>query len=328
MKHRALGRSGMAVSALGLGCMGMSEFYGPSDNAHNLRVLDRALELGINFLDTADMYGPYTNEELLGRFIKGRRHRLVIATKFGIVRTADPTVRGVDNRPEHMRASVEGSLNRLGVDTIDLYYVHRIDREVPIEDTVGAMADLVHAGKIRAIGLSEVSAATLRRAAAVHPIAAVQSEYSLFSREPENEVLPVCREHGIAFVAYSPLGRGMLTGALGPSETLDPNDFRRRIPRFQSEAYSANLPLVEVVRAVAHDCGATSAQVALAWLLSRGDDVVPIPGTRQVARLEENVGAVGLNLPVDQLERLDAVFRPGVAAGERSSPEGMLLLNA
>lgn len=328
MKHRALGRSGLTVSMLGLGCMGMSEFYGPSDDGQNLRVLDRALELGINFLDTADMYGPYTNEELLGRFIKGRRHRLVIATKFGIVRTADPTVRGVDNHPEHMRASVEGSLNRLGVDTIDLYYVHRIDREVPIEDTVGAMADLVQAGKIRAIGLSEVSTATLRRAVAVHPIAAVQSEYSLWSREPEDEVLPLCREHGISLVAYSPLGRGMLTGVLGAPETLDPDDFRRRIPRFQPEAYSANLPLVDVMRAIAEDVGATPAQVALAWLLSRGHEVVPIPGTRRVERLEENAGAVNLTLPADQLARLDATFRPGVAAGERSSPQGMLLLSA
>ncbi|MFN3945241.1 MAG: aldo/keto reductase [Allosphingosinicella sp.] len=328
MKRRALGRSGLTVSALGLGCMGMSEFYGPSDDAQNLRVLDRALELGIDFLDTADMYGPYINEELLGRFVKGRRDRLTIATKFGIVRAGDPAVRGVDNRPEYMRASVEGSLKRLGVDTIDLYYVHRVDREVPIEDTVGAMADLVRAGKIRAIGLSEVSGATLRRAASVHPIAAVQSEYSLWSREPEDAVLPACRELGIAFVAYSPLGRGMLTGALGAPEALDPNDFRRCIPRFHSDAYAANLPLVEVVRAVADKVGATPAQVALAWLLSRGDGVVPIPGTRRVQRLDENAGAVDLTLPADQLARLDLAFRPGVAAGERSSPQGMLLLNA
>lgn len=327
MQYRVLGRSGLSVSAIGLGCMGMSEFYGPTDDVQSLATLERAFDLGVNFLDTADMYGPYKNEELLARAIKGRRENVVIATKFGIVRNNDPVVRGVDNRPEHIRASCEGSLKRLGIETIDLYYIHRIDRSVPIEETVGVMADLIRDGKIRAIGLSEVSAATVRRAATIHPIAAVQSEYSLWTRDPEAEVLPACRELGVAFVPYSPLGRGMLTGSLGASETMAADDFRRRIPRFQTGAYDANLRLVEVVRQVAIDCQATPAQVALAWLLHQGDDIIPIPGTRRVEWLEENVGAVSLNLDAQTISLLERAFHPDAVKGERSSEQGMLLLN-
>ncbi len=328
MMRRILGRSGISVSAIGLGCMGMSEFYGPTDQSEALRTLERALEIGIDFLDTADMYGPYANEELLGRFLRGKGGRVVVATKFGIVRTGDPSARGVDNRPEHIRRSVEGSLGRLGVEAIDLYYVHRVDRDVPIEDTVGVLADLVKAGKIRAIGLSEVSASTLRRANAVHPVAAVQSEYSLWARDPEAEVLPACRGIGAAFVAYSPLGRGMLTGRPPRPDDLAPDDFRRRIGRFQPEAYAANLRLVEVLRRVAAEVGRTPAQVALAWLLHQGEEVVPIPGTRRVGRLEENARAVGLRLDPVDLAVLAQAFRPGVAVGERTSPQGMALLDA
>jgi len=326
MQTRTLGRSGLTVSAIGLGCMGMSEFYGPSEEAKNLATLGRALELGINFLDTADMYGPFTNEELLGRFLKGRRDQVVLATKFGIVRTGDPAARHIRNEPEYIRSACDGSLRRLGVETIDLYYVHRIDRSVPIEDTVGAMADLVREGKIRALGLSEVSVATLRRAHAVHPIAAVQSEYSLWARDPEAEVLPACRELGVGFVPYSPLGRGMLTGDLSPDQ-LAADDFRRHVPRFQGEAYATNRALVDQLRELARSKGATPAQVALAWLLHQGEDIVPIPGTRRVERLEENAGATRLSLSAEELARLDRLFAPGAVAGERYSPAGMASLN-
>jgi aryl-alcohol dehydrogenase-like predicted oxidoreductase len=308
--RRPLGRSGLIVSALGLGCMGMSEFYGPTDEAESLRTLERALELGVDFLDTADMYGPYTNEALLGRFLKGRRDRVVLATKFGIVRTADPNARGVDNRPEHVRASIDGSLQRLGTDRVDLYYIHRVDRAVPIEETVGVLAELVAAGKVRAIGLSEVSAATLRRAHAVHPIAALQSEYSLFTRDPEIDgVLDACRELGVAFVAYSPLGRGMLTTAPPAPEYLDKDDFRRRLPRWQGEAAEANLRLADAVRNVAGRLGA-------------------IPGTKRASRVEENVAAVRLNLNEEAMSDLERAFAPAAVAGERSSPAGMALLGA
>ena len=328
MMRRILGRSGLHVSALGLGCMGISEFYGPTDEGEALATLEHALELGVNFLDTADMYGPYTNEELLGRFLEGRRERVVLATKFGIVRTSDPAARGVDNRPAYVRSSVEGSLKRLRTDAIDLYYVHRVDRQVPIEETMGMLDGLVRAGMVRAVGLSEVSAATLRRAHAVHPIAAVQSEYSLWTRDPEADVLPACRELGVAFVAYSPLGRGMLTGALPPPDRLDPRDFRRAIGRFAPSAYDQNLPLVDGVRDIATELNATPAQVALAWLLHQGEDVVPIPGTRRLSRLGENVGAVNLRISPDALSRLDRLFQPCAAAGERLSPAGMTLLGA
>lgn len=327
MNRRALGRTGITVSSIGLGCMGMSEFYGHTDEAEAVSALERALEVGIDFFDTADMYGPFTNEELLGGFLKGRRDRVVVATKFGIARSADPAVRGVDNRPEHIRASCEGSLKRLGIDVIDLFYVHRVDRQVPIEDTVGVLSELVQAGKVRAIGLSEVSVATLRRAHAVHPVAAVQSEYSLFTREPEYDgILDACRDLGVTFVAYSPLGRGLLTSAPPTEDNLAPDDFRRRIPRFQGDALEANLQLAGRVRELAAELKATPAQVALAWLL--GDPiVVPIPGSRRADRVEENARAVTLQLSPSSRTLLNLAFGANQARGERSSPQGMSLLN-
>ncbi len=329
MKHVPLGCSGLAVSALGLGCMGMSEFYGPTDEASSLATLERALELGVGLLDTADMYGPYRNEELVGRFLRTRRDRAILATKFGIVRSSDSNARGVDNRPEHIRASIDGSLKRLGVEVVDLYYAHRVDPAVPIEETVGVMGELVRAGKVRAIGLSEVSAATLRQGAAVHPIAAVQSEYSLFTRDPEvNGVLAACREVGAAFVAYSPLGRGVLTGTVVDASGLADGDFRRRLPRFQAKHAERNRALVASLTGLAAQKGCTAGQLALAWLLHRGEDVIPIPGTRRVARLEENVAAADLQLTSDEIARLDAAFPAGAASGERSTPQGMQLLDA
>lgn len=316
MRHRNL--RDLDVSALGLGCMGMSDFYGPRDEYESLRTLDRALELGVRFLDTADMYGPFTNEELVGRAIRDRRDGVVVATKFGIVRApGDPSVRGVDGRPEYVRQACEGSLRRLGTDYIDLYYQHRVDPKVPIEETVGAMADLVRAGKVRHIGLSEASPDTLRRASAVHPVTALQTEYSLWSRDPEAEVIPTCRELGIGFVAYSPLGRGFLTGRIRTPDDLAPDDFRRSNPRFRGENFERNLALLEVVRALAGEKGCTPAQLALAWVLAQGHDVVPIPGTRHAERLEENVGALDVVLTEADLERLDRAFPVGAAAGER-----------
>ncbi|NLH47888.1 MAG: aldo/keto reductase [Myxococcales bacterium] len=328
MEQRTIGRSGLTVSALGLGCMGMSEFYGATDDAQSLTTLERALELGITFFDTADMYGSGHNESLLGRFLAGRRNRVVLATKFGIVREPGKYERRIDNRPAYVAQACEASLKRLGVEVIDLYYAHRRDPGVPIEDTVGAMAELVRQGKVRALGLSEVSAATLRRAHAVHPIAAVQSEYSLFTRDPENEVLPVCRELGIGFVAFSPLGRGMLTGAFGKETALAENDFRRRAPRFQGANLEANLRLVEAVKELAKAKNATPSQIALAWLLSRGPDVLPIPGTKRIKYLEENVGALSLTLTVTDLAFLEAALPPGAAAGERFPAEGMKGINS
>lgn len=328
MEMRTLGRTGLSVSALGLGCMGMSEFYGPSDEAQNLNTLARALELGINFLDTADMYGPHTNEELLGRFLKGQRDRVVLATKFAVIRSSDPGARNISNEPAYIRSACDASLRRLGIETIDLYYIHRIDKNVPIEDSVGTLAELVKAGKIRSIGLCEVSAATLRRATAVHPIAAVQSEYSLWCRDPEPEVLPACRELGVSFVAYSPLGRGALTGAFAKTEDLAPNDFRRVVPRFQGEAYDKNQALIASLKTLAEAKGCTPGQMALAWLLHQGQDVVPIPGTRRIERLEENAAATRIALTADELDRLNQIFTPDAVAGDRYPPVGMAMLNA
>ncbi|MBI1207770.1 MAG: aldo/keto reductase [Azospirillum sp.] len=318
MQKRHLGRSGLEVSCLGLGCMGMSEFYGPADEAESMATLERALELGVTLFDTADMYGRGRNEELVGRFLKGRRDRVVLATKFGIVRDADGGPgRSICNRPDYVREACDASLKRLGVDTIDLYYAHRIDPKAPIEETVGAMAGLVRAGKVRALGLSEVSAVTLRRAAAVHPIAAVQSEYSLWERGPERAVLPACRELGIAFVPYSPLGRGFLSGQVTSTETLAADDFRRVNPRFQGANLDANQALAEAVRRLAATIGCTAAQLALGWLLAQGEDIIPIPGTKRRRWLEENCAAATLTLSDHELSLLDAAFPPGAATGAR-----------
>jgi aryl-alcohol dehydrogenase-like predicted oxidoreductase len=319
MKQRHLGRNGPLVSELGLGTMGMSEFYGRADEAESLRTIARAFELGVTLFDTADMYGPHTNERLVGRALAGRpRDSYFICTKFGIVRDPnDPSKRGISGKPDYVRSSIEGSLQRLGLDYVDLYYQHRVDLATPIEETVGALAALVREGKIRHIGLSEASAATIRRAANVHPIAAVQSEYSLFSRDIEDEVIPLLRELGIALVAYSPLGRGFLSGTIRSLDDLAADDFRRFSPRFQGENFAKNLAVVERVGSVAAEIGATPSQVALAWVLAQGDDIVPIPGTTRVARIEENVKAASLHLTPEQLSRIEEAAPKGVAAGER-----------
>ncbi|WP_225771846.1 aldo/keto reductase [Inquilinus sp. Marseille-Q2685] len=323
MDRRSLGQDGTTVSAIGLGCMGMSEFYGLRDDAQSLDTLAAALEHGIDFLDTADMYGSGHNEELVGRFLKGRRDQVVLATKFGIVREPGRYERRIDNSPAYIRAACEASLKRLGTDVIDLYYMHRRNPEVPIEEAVGAMAELVRTGKVRQIGLSEISVDTLRRAHAVHPIAAVQSEYSLWSREPEEGILQACRELGTTFVAYSPLGRAFLTGAVTDTSSLAPDDFRRRTPRFAGEALAQNRRLAEALTDFAFDLGAKPAQVALAWLLSRHRHVVPIPGTKRRAYLAENAAAASIRLTPDQVAALDALFAPGAVAGERYTEEGM-----
>ncbi|HLO77793.1 MAG TPA: aldo/keto reductase [Magnetospirillum sp.] len=328
MEQRKIGGSGLTVSALGLGCMGMSEFYGPTDEAQSLATLARAFDLGVTHYDTADMYGSGHNETLLGRFVADKRDRVVVATKFGIVREPGQYSRTVDTSPDYVRRACEASLKRLGIDTIDLYYAHRRNPDIPIEDTVRAMAELVKQGKVRALGLSEVSAATLRRAHAVHPIAAVQSEYSLWTRDPEAEVLPTCRELGIGFVAYSPLGRGMLTGAITKADDLPENDFRRMSPRFQGGNLDANLHLVDKVRELAAAKGCTPGQVALAWLLAQGPDILPIPGTKRIKYLEDNVGAASVSLSADEVSRLNAALPPGAAAGDRYPGEGMKGLNA
>lgn len=318
MPTRRLGNQGLVVSMQGLGCMGMSEFYGPRDDAESIATIHRALELGCNFLDTSDMYGPYTNEELVGRAIRGRRERFVVATKFGITRhPTDPHKRGICGRPEYVREACEGSLRRLGVDVIDLYYQHRVDTEVPIEDTIGAMAELVKEGKVRFLGMSEAAPATLRRACAVHPISALQTEYSLWTRDPEDGVLAACRELGVGFVAYSPLGRGFLTGEIQRFEDLAPDDYRRIQPRFQGENFRKNLDVVAKVREIAAEKGVAPAQLALAWVLAQGDDVVPIPGTKRRPYLEQNWAANEVVLTPADLARIAAVAPRGVAAGER-----------
>jgi aryl-alcohol dehydrogenase-like predicted oxidoreductase len=326
MQMRTLGANGPAISAIGLGCMGMSDFYGPAEDARSTSVIHRGLELGINFFDTADMYGVGRNERLVGQALKGRRDRAVIATKFGNVRAADGMFLGVNGRPEYVKQACDASLARLGIDTIDLYYQHRVDPQTPIEDTVGAMADLVQRGKVRCLGLSEAAPETIRRAHAVHPIAALQTEYSLWSREPEEELLDLCAELGITFVAYSPLGRGFLTGAIRRLDDLDPADWRRSNPRFAAENFRANLKLADAIRELARAKGCTSAQLALAWLLTH-DRVVPIPGTRHIKRLEENAGAADIVLSSDERVRLEAALPPGAAAGDRYPEGGMRAVN-
>ena len=313
---RTLGRNGLAVSALGLGCMGMSRMYGPADRTESIATIHRALDLGVTFLDTSDVYGSGHNEELVGEAIAGRRDEVQLATKFSLARTPDGGV-GIDGRPENVRACAEASLRRLGVDAIDLYYQHRVDPQVPIEDTVGAMAELVRAGKVRFLGLSEASAASIRRAVAVHPVAALQSEWSLWTRDLEGEVLGVAREHGIGIVPFSPLGRGFLTGAITSPADFDADDWRRNHPRFTGEAFVANLRLVEAVRSMAAEKEVSPGQLALAWVLAHGDDVVPIPGTKRRNYLEENIGAAGVDLSADDLARLDVIAPPGVATGGR-----------
>ncbi len=329
MKQHQLGRDGPLVAAMGFGCMGLSDFYNPQrrdDNAA-IGVLHQALELGVTMLDTADIYGPHTNERLVGRAIADRRDQVFLATKFGIMRDADGTRRGISGHPDYVRQSCEQSLQRLGVEHIDLYYMHRMDPSVPIEDTVGAMADLVKTGKVRYLGLSEASAATIKRAHAVHPLTAVQSEYSLWSRDPENAVLPKCRALGIGFVAYSPLGRGFLSGQIRSVDDFDTDDYRRFSPRFQGENFTANLALVAKVEQLARELRCTTAQLALAWLIAQGWDVVPIPGTTNLQRLQENVAAAQIDLDTATLEKLAAAMPPGIAQGDRYDESGMRSIN-
>jgi aryl-alcohol dehydrogenase-like predicted oxidoreductase len=325
MQQRELGTSGLHVSALGLGCMGMSAFYGSTDEGEAIATIHRALELGINFLDTAEMYGPYTNEQLVGRAVAGRRDDYVIATKFGVRRPDGENRRVLDGTPENVRRSAEGSLERLGIDHIDLYYQHRIDPNVPIEETVGALGELVAEGKLRYIGLSEASPETIRAAHAVHPLAAVQTEYSLFTRDLEAEVLPTLRELGIGLVAYSPLGRGYLSARFSSPEELDPDDWRRTQPRFRGEFAARNVELAGKVRALAEEKGVAPAQLALAWVLAQGDDIVPIPGTKRRGYLEQNAGALAVELTDDDLARIDSEL--GEAAGDRYDPDGMRSVN-
>jgi len=326
MQKRRLGTAGPQISELGLGCMGMSEFYGATDDAESMRTIHRALELGIDFFDTSNAYGPYTNEVLVGKALADRRDRAFIATKFGIVREpGNPTKRSFNGKPDYVREECEGSLERLGIETIDLYYQHRVDADTPIEETVGAMAELVKAGKVRYLGLSEASAATIRKAHAVHPIAALQSEYSLFSRDIEDSgVLATIRELGIALVPYSPLGRGMLSGTIRSIDDLAPDDFRRHSPRFAGENFAKNLALADAVRAIATEIGATPSQIALAWVLAQGEDMLPIPGTKRVDRLEENAAAADLRLSADQLRRIEAAAPKGAAVGDRYADMSMV----
>lgn len=325
--QRELGRSGLTVSAEGLGCMGMSEFYGGADETESIAVIHRALDLGVTFLDTADMYGVGRNEELVGKAIKSRRGEVTLATKFGNVRTPEGGFVGVNGKPEYVRAACDASLKRLGVDVIDLYYQHRVDPETPIEDTVGAMAELVQAGKIRYLGLSEAAPATIRRAAKIHPIAALQTEYSLWSREPEDEILPTCRELGIGFVAYSPLGRGFLTGQYRSPDDFAPDDYRRQSPRFQGENFQRNLDLVHKIEEIAASKSVKPSQLALAWVLARGKDIVPIPGTKRIPYLEENIAAIAVALTPEELATIDGIAPKDVAAGERYVERSMQFVN-
>ncbi|MEG3846838.1 aldo/keto reductase [Microcoleus sp. herbarium19] len=328
MQMRKLGNQGLMVSEMGLGCMGMSEFYGSTDDREAIATIHHAIDLGINFLDTADMYGPFTNEQLVGKAIRDRRDRVIVATKFGNVRTSDGQFLGVSGKPDYVRSACDASLQRLGIDTIDLYYQHRVDPTIPIEETIGAMAELVQQGKVRYLGMSEAAPATIRRAHAVHPISALQTEYSLWTRDPEDEILPTVRELGIGFVAYSPLGRGFLSGAMTKPEDLDPNDSRRsNFPRFQGENFYKNLQLVEQVKAIAAEKNVTPSQLALAWLLAQGEGIVPIPGTKRRQYLEENAAGADITLTPEDLQRIEVVAPKGIAVGERYAAQHMSSVN-
>lgn len=327
MPHRKLGRTGVEVSSIGLGCMGMSEFYGQRNDDESVRVIHRALEIGINFLDTADMYGVGHNEQLVGRAIRDRRDQVVLATKFGNVRGSNGEFLGISGKPEYVQQACDASLQRLGVDVIDLYYQHRVDIDVPIEDTVGAMASLVQQGKVRYLGLSEASVTTIRRAHQVHPIAALQTEYSLWTRDPEGEILDTCRELGITFVAYSPIGRGFLSNRINSSSDLEEGDFRRTNPRFQEENLERNLRFKEKLQEIAREKDISVAQLSLAWLLAQGEDIVPIPGTKRIEYLEQNAAAATIQLTAEELKRIDEAFPRGATAGERYAPGGMVRVN-